>query len=263
MAEREGNKVVVVRGQRHTIGGAVLQIGFLLVLIAAGIFGYDALKAGATERLLRDRLESIAEDRRALVELYNDAVRRTAVTELLVEDGTVSILVPRPGDAGEIAPQRIETPFDPSNELFVDYVVVDGRLWIRRVYDDATPPREAVIVSPEIADVDWQGLDRSSEGRPGGPGVDGVLSHGQVIYRGNLTEGRWVISMSGNGALSLRKVDPGDAVLLRARPGVAGFAEIEEQLDREVGRIGFLDIIGSLFGDGGNDRSGAAAPGMG
>ena len=69
-------------------------------------------------------LESLARDYSALRETYNEAVRKSVVTELLVKNGTLCVVVRNA--AGER--ETIETPFDPSREIYVDYVLVDGRL---------------------------------------------------------------------------------------------------------------------------------------
>ena len=53
----------------------------------------------------------MSEDYGELRDRYNAAVRRTAVTELVVEDGKLSVVIRT--DDGEI--QVLQSPFDPSN----------------------------------------------------------------------------------------------------------------------------------------------------
>ena len=108
----------------------------LLVSGMAGVFGYRYLRADVEAEVYRDRLRALAEEYESLRGTYNEAVRRTAVTELLVHDGRLRVRVR--SVAGVL--REIETPFDPRQEVYVDYVVMDGRLWIRRVFDAWTPP---------------------------------------------------------------------------------------------------------------------------
>jgi hypothetical protein len=107
------------------------------------------------------------------------------VTELVVEDGRLSVAI---RDAGG-AIRTIETPFDPSREIYVDFVVLDGRLWIRRVFDDRTPPEQGVLVDPALAEIDW------SEER---------AAYGKATYRA-LGPGRWIVSVTGDGSLGLAR----------------------------------------------------------
>ena len=62
----------------------------------------------------------------------------------------------------------IPTALGPAAEIYVDYVVRDGRLWIRRVFDSETPPATAVVVDPALADIEW-----SAEGE----------AYGKAAYR--------------------------------------------------------------------------------
>lgn len=230
------DKVVIIRPQKHTIGGVALSLLFVGAWGIAAAFGYAMLRANVTEDILRDRLYDIVEgEYRALRDRYNEAVRQTAVTELVVEGGRLSVRVRN----AEGTIEEIPTDFDPSSEIYVDYVVVDGRLWIRRVFDDATPPSRGVVINPELATVDWEALPS------GEPGEGGAPSFGQTIYR-SIGEGRWMISVSGNGALSLSRVSPDTVLPLSAPPEVATYDELTRQIDAEVDRISPLDVLRRL-----------------
>ena len=80
---------------------------------------------------------------------YNTAVRRTAMTELVVQNGTLSVVVQ--SAAGRIT--DITTPYDPASEIYVDYAIIGGRVWIRRIFDEHTAPAEAMVIAqkPRIA----------------------------------------------------------------------------------------------------------------
>jgi hypothetical protein len=93
------------------------------------------------------------------------------------------------------AVRTIETPFDPSREIYVDFVVLDGRLWIRRVFDDRTPPEQGVLIDPALAEIDWS---------------EDEAAHGKATYRA-LGPGRWIVSVTGDGSLGLARS-------LRTRP---------------------------------------------
>ena len=190
--------------------GAVVLLGFFL------------LRNQIVTSIYQDKVAALAADYTALAEQYNLAVQRTAVTELEVGADSLAVRI-RTLD-GEI--RLIPTPFDPRHEIFVDYLVGDGRIWIRRVFDQSTPPERALVIDPLWADADWS--------KPG-------LSHGQAIYRA-LRPGVWSIQVSGNGALSLEPRDRSLPEQLVAKPPVRSFEEMQMELQQDVGAIGLEDI---------------------
>lgn len=208
----------------------ITGIASVVLLIVAGIVGYKLVEANLKADIYRDRLTALSDDYDQLRETYNQAVRRTAVTELVVSDGKLCVSIRN--SEGEV--KSIPTPFDPSGEIYVDYVVLDGRLWIRRVFDTKTPPREGVLIDPALADVDWE--SNSS-------------AHGKAVYR-QLTEGRWVVSVTGDGSLGLTKADTNDPVDLTSGPGVRDYEPISEQAKAAADRIGPVDVMKRLVGVG-------------
>src|SRR5690606_30963413 len=164
----------------------------------------------------------------ALRDEYNTAVARTAVTELIVEDARLSIRVRTATGAERVYP----APYDPRGEIYVDYVVVDGRLWIRRVFDAATPPSQGLVIDPALAEIDFEA-----------PGVRA----GKAVYR-TLGEGRWVISVTGDGSLGLQQASGPEPAELSPAPPVRDFDEIKDEARREAQRVGLLDAIKALYG---------------
>jgi hypothetical protein len=203
----------------------------ITVALGAGVLGYQFLRAGAAADIYRDRLTRLAGEYEGLRTTYNKAVRRTAVTELAVKDGRLSVLVV--AESGVL--RKIDTPYDPTGEIYVDYIVRDGRLWIRRVFDARTPPSQGVIIDPDLAAVTW-GQD------------DGDAEVGKAVYR-ELGEGRWIVSVTGSGSLGLVKVADDAEVQLREAPPVADFATVTVEADRDVESIGFVEVWGRLLPD--------------
>lgn len=164
-----------------------LTIAASLAVLAGGAFAvaYRLLWSGAAVQIYRERLDALQDRYDALSESYEHAVRRTAVTELVVENGSLRVRV---RDIRGVV-REIPTNFDPTSEIYVDYVVLDGRLWIRRVFDAQTPPSQGLLIDPDIADVAWD---------------DDALRVGKAVYR-TLGEGRWVVSVTGNGSLGLTR----------------------------------------------------------
>lgn len=201
------------------------SIGLLTCAGLAATFGYRLLRAEVVSEVYRDRLEALASDYAALQHTYNDVVRRTAVTELIVEHDRLDVRIR--DAAGEI--QRLETPFDPSGEIYVDYVILEGRLWIRRVFDADTPPSQGLIIDPEIACIDWK--------QPN-------ASHGKAVYRA-LEPGRWVISVTGNGSLGLVAAPDGETALVHTPP-LHDFGEMERQIEADTRGIGIADVWHSV-----------------
>jgi len=202
----------------------------LVMLISAGSWvGYHLAESKVTVDIYRDRLQTLSGEYDSLIDQYNEAVRKTAVTELIVEGDSLSVAIRR-ADGQE---QVIDTPFDPSAEIFCDYVLLDGRLWIRRIYDDATPPSKGLVVDPAVNYVDWDA-----------PGA----KYGNAVYR-SLTEGRWIVTVTGDGSLGLVKIDGAQRPRLSPAPVVRDYEEIEKQIRNEVDSIGFTDVIGRAMGN--------------
>jgi len=199
---------------------------FAAPLGLAGLAGYEVLRVGLEADVYRERLEQASRDYAVLRDRYDEAIRRTAVTELVVEDGRLSVAI---RDAAGTA-RVIETPFDPSHEIYVDYAVLDGRLWIRRVFDDRTPPGEGVLVDPQLAQVDW---DARGE------------AYGKATYR-SLGPGRWVVSVSGDGSLGLVRVPDGERPELAPPPPVRSYEPVEEARDDALRELGFLEVMRAL-----------------
>jgi hypothetical protein len=121
---------------------------FAIALLGISAFAaFRLLEASLAADVYRERLAEMAADYETLRGRYNQAVRRTAVTELRVVDGKLTVVI-RTAD-GEL--QALESPFDPSNEIYVDYVVMNGRLWIRRVFDAKPWPGEPVSAANTAA----------------------------------------------------------------------------------------------------------------
>jgi len=200
-------------------------------MLGAGtaLLGYHLIRANITESVYRARLEDVAERYESLREQYNAAVRRTAVTELVVTDNRLTVRIRNA--AGTI--RDIPTEYDPRREIYVDYVIVDGRLWIRRVFDALTPPSSALVIDPALAGVDWSG-DRAT--------------FGKAVYRA-LGEGRWVVTASGDGSLGLRLADENESVLLVEPPHLGTFKEMDSELRDEIANIGPADIWRELWHD--------------
>lgn len=200
--------------------------GIVVLTGLAGFAGYRFVRADIAAKVYRERLGSLSKDYETLRATYNEAVKRTAVTELEVAGKTLSVRV-RSADGAE---RVIPTTLDPSGEVYVDFVVIDQRLWIRRVFDDRTPPWKAVVIDPGIKDIDWD---------------DPANAHGKAVYR-KLTEGRWVVSVSGDGALGLTKAD--GEVDLKSRPVIKDYkgAEVEAMADAE--KIGLGDVWDWMVG---------------
>ncbi len=212
----------------------------VLALIGLGT-AYSVARSQLAAAVYLERLEHLATDYENLREQYNDAVRRTAVTELLVKDDRLSVRI-RTADGQT---RTLPTPYDPRGEIYVDYVVVDGRLWLRRIFDAQTPPSRALVIDPSFQTVDWSNLN---------------ARHGKAIYRA-LTDGRWVVTVTGDGSLGLDRADPsdhGEAPLVHA-PKLRDFETLEEEVRDRIGRISWRDVVRRWFGNPGSSSSAAGS----
>ena len=201
----------------------IASLLFVLVVAIAGVGVYRLVEARVASDIYRARLAELAQSYEALRDQYDEAVRRTAVTELVVRDGELFVSIRTA--AGEL--HTIPTPYDPRNEIYVDYAVVDGRLWIRRVFDAATPPDEALVVDPALRRIDWE--------------ADEAL-HGKAAYR-SLGEGRWIVTVTGDGSLGLARVAADEPMPLAAAPRLRRFDPIEQEVRDAMGAFEPGEVI--------------------
>lgn len=179
----------------------------LTILAGATYVGFELVQSQQAAEKYRRQWEEVSKELDDMQNTYNDVVRRTAVTELHVKNGRLSAVI-RTAE-GEL--KRIETPYDPNNEIFVDYIVLDGRIWIRRVFDDKTAPDKGIIINPSLASIDWD-ADR--------------VHHGKAVYR-RLGEGRWTVTVTGNGSLGLARASETTSMPLAAPPVIREADEIK------------------------------------
>jgi hypothetical protein len=204
----------------------ILMATLVVVLGVSAVAAYRVLESQIAADVYRERLAELERDYSLLRRQYNQVVRKTAVTELWVQDGLLSVTV-RTADG---ATQTLPTPFDPAKEIYVDYVVLDGRLWIRRVFDQATPPDAGMLIDPELSDVDWE-----AEG----------ASMGKAAYR-ELDEGRWVVTVTGDGSLGLAPSSEGEIRELSAPPIIRDYAPVDEQVEAALRELGAAEIVRTL-----------------
>jgi hypothetical protein len=195
--------------------------------IIAAYLGFQWLESRIETGIYRDRLRDLSQTYEQLRSQYNQAIRRTAITELVVENHRVSVAVRTADGQRKTTP----TPFDPANEIYVDYVVIDGRLWIRRIFDAKTTPENAIVIDPHFESVDWDSK---------------TALHGKAIYR-SLDDGRWVITVTGDGSLGLTRLDSDLAPTLAPPPPVKDYPQLENEIDHEIDRIGFTDVLRRMF----------------
>lgn len=201
----------------------------LAALTGSGVFmGYKLVRAELASDIYRERLGGVAQAYADLAASYNRAVARTAVTELVVEGDTLAVRIRN--DAGEIT--EIPTPYNPRGEIYVDYALINGRLWMRRVFDDATPPRQGLVINPDLAQIDWESEH---------------AEFGKAVYR-SLPEGRWVVSVTGAGSLGLVRVKGNAPTPLAPPPAVGEFETVEEDAARRASDIGLGDVLSRVFG---------------
>lgn len=202
------------------------SVALVVVLAVAGVAAYRFARSQVEAEVYRERLGELSQGYEQLRRTYNQAVRRTAVTELLVEDGELCVVI----RTAEGVQKTIPTPFDPSREVYVDYIVRDGRLWVRRVFDDRTAPGEALLIDPSLGEVDWDA-----------PGT----AFGKAAYR-RLSEGRWIVSVTGDGSLGLTKVGPEDRVELTPPPAVRDYEQVEAQVQDRLRGVGAGEVVRRL-----------------
>ena len=72
----------------------IVKIAIVVVLLCAVAFvGYRLARSTVELDIYRDRLAGLASDYESLRSMYNQAVAKTAVTELIVKDGRLSLAI--------------------------------------------------------------------------------------------------------------------------------------------------------------------------
>jgi hypothetical protein len=207
----------------------LLTVAVVAMLGAVAAGGYQLVQSRIAAEVYRDRLNQLGDRYESLRGQYNDAVRQTAVTELLVKDGQLSVIV----RSAEGVIQRVPTPYDPTSEIYVDYIVVDGRLWIRRVFNEQTAPSKGTTITPDVAAVDWDNAN---------------VKHGKAVYS-RLSEGRWRITVTGDGSLGLAKAEgPVNEKQLKTAPKLGEYEPVEQEVDQRLDRVSWSDIARYLLG---------------
>jgi len=192
----------------------------------AGVAGYRVLESQLEADVYRQRLAETERDLVQLRDQYEQVVRRTAVTELVVTDGVLSVHV-RAGDGSILS---LPTPFDPTREIYVDYVVIDGRLWIRRIFDEDTAPGQGMLIDPALGAIDWEADE---------------VAQGKASYRA-LGEGRWVISVSGNGALDLARAREDEVVRLAPPPPIREWSPAQREAQEALRDLEPKEVLREL-----------------
>ncbi len=192
-------------------------------VLTAGTLMYQSAHSRITTQIYRDRLQALDHDYQQLRRTYNEAVRKTAATELIVQGDQLTVVI----RTAEGVLERIPTPFDPTREIYVDYVVADGRLWIRRVFDAQTPPGRGLVIGPLHDAFDWSKQPRA---------------YGKAVYRA-LTDGRWVITVTGDGSLGLAKIGHDTTVDLIQSPVVRDYERIEKDIGDRIDQISLGEVI--------------------
>ena len=207
----------------------IVQLAFLALFagIALGV-GYNLVLNRISTGIYREKLAALSADYAELHARYQELTKRTAITELVVTPERVTVAVV--DASGQIA--TVETPFDPEDEIYVDYANVNSRLWIRRVYSDRTPPEQGVVIDPALADIDWKG---------------GHAAYGKAIYR-QLQPGRWIVTVTGGGALELEQSPYTKTRRLQRPPSIVSYPELENAVRTEMDGVGFFDVLRYAFG---------------
>lgn len=212
---------------KHLSMRPLLTVGVIGLVLLPLLVTFGIKRSQMEVEVYRHRLRQLSEEYASLRDVYNDAVRRTAVTELVVEGTTLEVAICT-ADGTE---QRISTPFDPNREIYVDYVVAGGRLWIRRLFDAQTPPSEGLLIDPQWSAVDWVAPD---------------ARFGKAVYR-HLDPGRWIVTVTGDGALGLARQDPDHDIDLAPAPPVRDFAQIETEVAEAVDRISHATVLKEML----------------
>ncbi len=209
-------------------------LGMVALVVLCGLAIWRHSRGDIVTDIYRQRLEQLSANYQQLRSQYNQAVRKTAVTELVLEGGQLSVAIRTA--AGVI--ETIPTHLDANQEVHVEYLVQDGKLWIRRVYTLSEPDpggrahAAVAMINPSLADPPW-----ASD-----PSLKGLS-----VFRKDLTPGRWVVTTTGNAALDLKKLPPGQESQLASPPPVRDFPTMEKEIRDEIAEVDTWDIVANIL----------------
>jgi len=206
-------------------------LSFVAITCLAFALGYNFMRSNIAADLYRDRLREAVKENEALRQTFNEAVKKTIVTELLVQDDETVCVVFVNADGTE---RVVPTTFKMGSEVYVDFIVRDNRLFLRRVFDENTKPKEALHIDPQMQTVDWKSIN---------------TPRGSATYAQLNKKGRWTVSVAGNGALQLTKADDNaNRQPLTVAPSVKEYAVIEKEMNAKIEEIGISDVMQSILG---------------
>lgn len=210
---------------------SVAVVCFLLMLTGVTMVGLRFAKAAVAGDVYLKRLQQLEQDYGTLQERYNSAVRAAALTELRVNETSAQLWVR--GSDGAV--HHFQTPYKAGDVVNFEYVVWHGRVLIYGVYDRNTSPNDGTRIDPEQRLIDWS---------------DASEPYTLAIGR-KLTPGRWVVRMSGNGALTLAQADEQELVELEAPPSLERYDPIEREIEDATREVGLGEVFRRLLrGDG-------------
>jgi len=96
-----------------------------ILTACVALTGFFWVREEVTTRIYREKILDLSREYAALADQYNHAVRQSAITELEVTPDTLTVVI----RTLEGTIRRIPTPFNPQDEIFVDYILGDGRIW--------------------------------------------------------------------------------------------------------------------------------------
>ncbi len=201
---------------------------FLAGVGAVGYTGMELARSQMAEDIYRTRLSALSEDYAKLRDQYERALRETVVTELEVKGEALNVRYLR-GD-GEVV--TIPTNLNTEKEIFIDFYVAGNRVGIRRLFDSSLPADSALVL-----DEPWDTMAKDAP----------PASFGRTVYR-RLDQGRWVVTMTGNGSLGLTRSPHDGRGHLAAPPTLVNPEAPLREGDEAVEEISLGDVVGWLMG---------------
>lgn len=206
--------------------------------VAEDVYRARLIEQNEQLKQLRDQYVNLRKGYGDMRDNYNSAVKKTAVTELVVyEDSSVCVAF----IASDGTEKTVPTPFKMGSEVFCDFIVTDGQTFFRRIYDEHTAPKDAMVI-----DVQKQAFSFGSDEE----------WKGQVAYAKLNEPGRWTVTLTQGGALAIAKKPEGTpTTILRQPPPVKDFPTIDKEypdapaeVQKRVEDIGADEVFRSLFG---------------
>lgn len=247
MSDNKTIPVSVYASSKKSIGPIISKIISIIVgvLIVLFVFRYQYVMGKIKLHMQKTKYEKAIKDMKAeyeqklktvitqynrLLDTFNTVVDKTIITEIKVEDGNVFAIIRNYHRLRKKIPLKVSLKYP----VYVDYIIKDNSIILRRVFDAVTPPSKAHNIVSNL-DVNWD---------------DKSFKYGKAIYKKFSTNKNAIyqITVTGNGSLGIEQnTNTNYSYATNARFEFKVYEPMTNKMSISNINVGFNDVIGEFF----------------